>query len=73
MVTHSYPSILTDLQQLDQLQMIEKVDIKDILKDITNLQGAIKLVKAQSDLKPFCDEDLYGMRWSALSLDSLRK
>ena len=67
MVTHSYPSILTDLQQLDQLQMIEKVDIKDILKDITNLQGAIKLVKAQSDLKPFCDEDLYGMRWSVLS------
>ena len=63
MVTHTYPSILEDLQQLDQLQTIEKVEIQEILKDITTLQEGINLVKNQSSLKPFCDEDLYGMRW----------
>ena len=62
-VTHTYPSILEDLQQLDQLQTIEKVEIQEILKDIATLQEGINLVKNQSSLKPFCDEDLYGMRW----------
>lgn len=63
MVSHTYPSVLEDLQQLDQLHTIEKVEIQEILKDIATLQEGINLVKNQSSLKPFCDEDLYGMRW----------
>lgn len=63
MVSQTYSSILEDLQQLDQLQTVEKMEIKEILNDISILQKGINLLKNQSNLKPFCEEDLYGKRW----------
>lgn len=57
-VTQQYPEILEDLQQLEQLQVVDKMEINAVLEDITKLDGSIKLVKTESNRPQVCLEDL---------------
>lgn len=58
-VTQNYPSILDDLHQLEQLRKAVNLDYQSILKDISTLNDSITLLRKQSNIPPYCEEDLY--------------
>ena len=59
MVNTDYPDVLAAIKKLQVLKDNSKLDWSDALRDVADLKKKVEDIKAISNTKPCCDEDLY--------------
>ena len=59
MVNSDYPDVLQAIKDLQRLKDNSKLVWSDALRDVADLKKKVEDIKAISNTKPCCDEDLY--------------